>query len=302
MKKRLVTIILSLFIAALSVSLSSAQNPFVTEPETPKPGSASAVKSWLFLKIQMWQYELKETMSGLVHEARDRGSVQPLALLFLAAFAYGAIHAAGPGHGKAIALSYILSRRPTLFQGMLFSHSLAFFHGASGIIFVLGIRVILNHSVAKNLENVTYITQIISFSLVSCLGVWLFVKSLMALRRRKHGESPGFSHQRGSKQYSGPVLSALAVGMIPCSGVVMVMLFALSLDLMVLGVALGVTISVGMALTVSIVVLMAMSGKALSVSVASNYGNALTYVESSIEIVAGLALAILGLLFLGANL
>jgi len=301
MKKRLAAIILSWFLVLLFVSFSSGQNPFMAEPEEQKPGSSPAMKNELFLKIQMWQYELKEKMSGLVHEAKATGSLRPLALLFLAAFAYGAIHAAGPGHGKAIALSYILSQRPTLFQGMLFSNSLALFHGASGIIFVLVIRVVLSQSVVKNLEDVTQMTQIVSFSLVLCLGLWLFITSLVSLIRRKHGDNPGLVHERESKHYSGPVLAALAVGMIPCSGVVMVMLFALSLDLMVLGVALGVAISVGMALTVSVVVLMAMSGKTVSLSVASKHGNLLNYVESSIEIVAGLALAILGFLFLGAN-
>jgi ABC-type nickel/cobalt efflux system permease component RcnA len=301
MNQRLCTVILLLFMATLCLSPSGAQNPFVSKPEKQKPTSAPTMKSRVFLKIQMWQHALKEKMSGLVHEAKATGSLRPLALLFLAAFAYGAIHAAGPGHGKAIALSYILSQRPTWFQGLLFSHSLALFHGASGILFVLAIRILLHQSVSKNLESVTHMTQIVSFSLVFCLGVWLVVKSVVGLLRRKNGQDPGM-HETGAKRHFGPILSALVVGMIPCSGVVMVMLFAMSLDLIVLGVALGVTISLGMALTVSVVVLMAMSGKAVSVSVASKHGTLLTYVESSIEIVAGLALAILGLLFLGANL
>lgn len=291
-----------LLVFFLLFSSVRAQNPFITKPEDQHRAPAPAIKSKLFVKILIWQHDLRERMSQLVREAEATGSLRPLIFLVLAAFAYGVIHAAGPGHGKAIALSYILSHRPTLFQGMLFSNSLALFHGASGILFVLMIRVVLNQSIVKNLESVTHITQIVSFSLVFCLGLWIFIRSLMKLRKHKHGESRGLGHHRQPKQYAGPVLSALVVGSIPCPGVVMVMLFALSLDLFLLGILLGVTISAGMALTITIVVIMAMSGKVASLSAASKHGNLAAFLEHSIEIVAGLALATLGLLFLGANL
>jgi ABC-type nickel/cobalt efflux system permease component RcnA len=301
MKKSFIILGAMLLILSL-VSLTSAHNPFITKPEDQHAAPAPAIRSKLFLKILIWQHQLKEKMAVLVRQTKATGSLRPLMLLLVAAFAYGVIHAAGPGHGKAIALSYVLSQKPRWFQGILFGNSLALFHGASGIIFVLVVRLVLNQSIARNLANVTHTSQIISFSLVSCLGLWVLVKSIAKWKKIRRDESDPHVPEKRGTPYTSPILTAFVVGSIPCPAVVMVMLFALSMDLIGLGIILGLTISVGMALTVSIVVLTAMSGKAVSVSVASKHGHLVAYVECGIEIVAGLALATLGLLFLGANL
>lgn len=284
------------------VSIAHAQNPFFAQPKKEPAAPSPVMNSELLEQIQIWQHALREKMSQLVHQAKNTGNVKPLSFLLLAAFAYGAIHAAGPGHGKAIAFSYILSQRPTVLQAMLFSNALALFHGVSGILFILVVRVLLGLGMTKNLETVTYVTQLVSFGLITCLGLWIVVKGLVTLNTRRNGSGSGTPRPNRRGRYAGPVLSALMIGAVPCPGVVTVMLFALSMELIVLGVVLGIAISVGMALTVSVVVLMAMSGKAVSLLVASKDAKRLMLVESFIQTVAGLALTVLGLLFFLANL
>jgi len=299
MKKAITFLVLILI---LSVGfLANADNPFTTKPEnqhaTPKP----VFKSKLFVKIIIWQHYLKEKISSLVRQAKTTGSIQPLIFLIIAAFAYGAVHAAGPGHGKAIALSYVLSQRPTYVHGLLFSNFLALFHGISGIIFVFTIRIILNATVVNNLETVTHVTQIISYSIIACFGLGIFIYSIYKMIKSKDKNQLDFGN-KPTRQYVHPVLSAAVVGSIPCPGVVMVMLFTLSMDLIVLGIILGISISIGMAFTISIVVLLAMSGKAVSVAMVTKKNKLAVFIEQWIEIFAGLALMILGTLFLGANL
>jgi len=82
----------------------------------------------------------------------------------------------------------------------------------------------------------------------------------------------------------------------------MVMLFTLSMNLIALGIILGITISIGMALTVSIVVLITISGKVASLTAISKNSKRAVLIEYGIEVFAGLLLMILGTLFLGANL
>jgi nickel/cobalt transporter (NicO) family protein len=291
-----------MFFFLLFASLGSAQNPFITKPEKQFEVPAPSIKNSLFSKILIWQQQLREKMSDLVHQAKDSRDIRPLLLLVMTAFVYGAVHAAGPGHGKAIAFSYILSQRPTRLQALLFSNTLAMIHGLSGILFVLVVRVLLRLGVTKNLETVTYVTQLVSFGLITCLGLWIFVKSLITVKTRKRDLGHDATRFVRDKQYAGPILSASAIGVIPCPGVVMVMLFALSMELIVLGVVLAIAISIGMAMTVSAVVLMAMSGKAVSLLVASKDAKRLISVEFFIETVAGLALTVLGLLLFLANL
>ncbi len=299
MKKKL--LLLVFLLTCLSVTFSFAHNPFTTKPEDQHAAPMPVFNNKLFQKIIIWQHKLKVEMSSLVREAEATRSIKPLLLLLVVAFSYGVIHAAGPGHGKAIALSYVLSQRPSYIQGMLFSNTMALFHGSSGIVFVLVIRLILNTNIIKNLETVTNITQVVSYSIIACLGFGIFLLSTYRLIK-KQTQHHDAEKTLTSGKYRNPVLLALIVGSIPCPGTVMVMLFTLSMDLIILGIILGITIAIGMAFTVSIIVLITLSGKIASLKAVSKNSNRIFYIENSIELVAGLLLMTLGILFLGANI
>ncbi len=298
--------IIFLILFFLFASLANAQNPFTTKPVTTKPENhhdapMPVISNKVFEKIIIWQYKLKTKMTSLVRQAESTGSIKPLFLLIIAAFAYGVIHALGPGHGKAIALSYVLSQQPSYIHGMLFSNCMALFHGASGIIFVLIIRLILKTNIIKNLEILTNRTQLISYSIIACFGLGISINSIYKLIKKndqKQHTNETFKHRK----YTNPLFLAFVTGSIPCPGVVMVMLFALSMNLITLGIILGIIISMGMAFTVSIVVLITISGKTASLTVISKNSKRAIVIEHGIEIFAGLLLMTLGILFLGANL
>jgi len=299
MKKSVILVILLL---TFSISpLASVANSFTKKSENQETATMSVVKNKIFGKIIIWQHKLKTKISSLVRQAETTRSIKPLLVLIMAAFAFGVIHAAGPGHGKAIALSYALSQRPSYFQGMLFSNCMALFHGISGIIFVLVIRVILKTKIIKNLAAVTNITQIISYSIITLFGLGIFIHSIYKLIKKYDQKQHTFETVK-SEKYAKPVLLAFVVGCIPCSGVVMVMLFTLSMNLIGLGILLGITISIGMALTVSIVVLITISGKVASFTAISKESNRKVFIEYGIEVFAGLLLMILGTVFLWTSL
>ena len=82
----------------------------------------------------------------------------------------------------------------------------------------------------------------------------------------------------------------------------MVMLFALSMDMIGLGIIMGLTISLGMALTITCVVLVGLFGKAASLSMASGKQRFSMIFEPLIEAMAALAVMSLGAVFFYANL
>ncbi len=278
-----------------------AQNPFTAKPKSKADHMSThttAENSFLTM-VTRWQHGLNQKMAALVREAKETHSLKPLAFLVLVAFAYGVLHAAGPGHGKALAVSYILSQRPKLFRGVFFGSCIALFHGLSGILFVLIIHMILQKSITGTLEDVTRTTKIISFSLIACLGLGILIKSGYKFIKTVKGDQPDDNGNHNRHIY-GPLLSALFVGIIPCSGVVMVMLLALSMKLVGLGIMLGITISMGMALTITCVVVMVMSGKAVSLVMAEKYSRLPLTFENLIETISGLLIASFGFLFLAA--
>ncbi len=274
-----------------------AHNPFTTKPENQHSTVTPMVKNKVFVKIVFWQHQLREKMSGLLREVKSGEDLTPLMLLCVFAYVYGIVHSAGPGHGKAVALSYIMSCRPSMSMGLAFGSIVAVTHGFSGIALVLTVKFILESSINQSLETMTYVTQILSFSLISLMGFFIVIKSLIGWTRQSHENLP-----QDTRSPKGHFAAACAVGLIPCPGVVMVMLFAISLNLTGLGIFLGACIAAGMATTITGISMAAMSGKAAALGLTSNNAGRYRVLETAIELLAGSVVAVLGVTFLLANL
>ena len=303
---RLLISLLILFPLLCGAVVVKAQNPFLSPKSSPKsfqPVPQTSVPQGSFLtKITLWQLQLKEKMTLLVRRAKTTESITPWLTLLMIAFGYGALHAAGPGHGKAVAISFISSRNASLGSGLLFGSLIAFCHGFSGIICVLGIYYFLEGGISGSLGTVSHITQTVSYSLIVLLGVGIFVKNSHALlfksKLKLEADSGALKAPANDVKESkwAFVLWALTVGVVPCPGVIMVLLFCLSLNLLGLGLWLAVFISLGMATTISLVVVSVIFGRGLSLRSVSE--NRVAAVEKVFGVVSGVAITALGLLFL----
>jgi len=176
---------------------------------------------------------------------------------------------------------------------MLFGLCFALIHALSGAAGVLGLRYIIQRSVSETLASVTTITQIISFGLITLLGLGILLKHGYAflLTPAPDKETPPEKVNR-----KGMLAWAVAAGLVPCPAVVMVMLFCLSMDAMILGLLLAVCLSIGMATTISFVVIAIVMGKTGILSaVSKNYA---IRVERIIGVLSGGLISIFGALFL----
>jgi ABC-type nickel/cobalt efflux system permease component RcnA len=291
-------IALALLFGGLNTTSAQARNPFTGKPSPAEVTEPRAASNGMLEKIALWQHKIRTHMADQMTLVRAEHTLRPLLLLIGLAFGYGALHAAGPGHGKAVALSYMLARRRKAVDAVLFGNAVALFHGLSGIVFVLLVKLVLQRSVNATLAKMTHITQVVSFSLILGLGGFLFVQGMVAWIR--HAQPAAEAHHHFFKRQKGPLATALLVGMIPCPGVVMVMLFALSLDLAGLGIVLGVAIALGMAMTITTVVLIVVAGKNLTTGYAAGHRAWRHHLEHAVQSAAGLAVAMLGGLFLAA--
>ena len=265
-------------------------------PDPPGGLPLAGADPGLLMQITMWQHNIKTQMTQWIRQARSTGHVMPLVWVLGAALVYGMVHSAGPGHGKAVALSYIFCFKPGLARGLAFGNILAFCHGMSGVLLVLAVKFIFDVSITASLDRVTRITQVVSFSLITLMGLVLFLKPLAAAVFRARGRHPASPPDDRAVQPS--LWSAAAMGMIPCPGVVMAMLFSLSMGLPLFGVLLGLAISTGMAATLSLVVILGISGKSALLSALPGSSCLGARIETIMETLAGLAVAVLGSLFL----
>lgn len=294
MMKRILLLAALLSFLGAWISPAWSHNPFTSRPETQHKPPKPIFKSKIFVKIILWQNQLKQKMSDLIRDAHGQGHIKPLIVLLGIAFLYGVLHAAGPGHGKVVAMTYVLSNRATIFSGLLFGICFALLHASSGAVGVLGLRYIIQRSVSDTLTSATTITQIVSFSLIIILGLGILFKHGAALF------SPATLDNEGSKTVEatrkGVFAWALAVGLVPCPAVVMVMLFCLSMDVLLLGLLLAVCISIGMATTISFVVITTILGKTgIMSTISKKYA---VRVESVFGVLSGGAIVAFGTLFL----
>jgi ABC-type nickel/cobalt efflux system permease component RcnA len=273
-----------------------SSQPATQNSKSPTP-DAVIPNSNIMERIILFQIKIKEKMTALIRQAKKTGETGPLLWVLAAAFVYGMVHSAGPGHGKALALSYIVSIKPTLPRALAFGNIMAVSHGMSGAALVFCIKFLLQTSISSTLASVTRTTQITSYSLIIILGLFLFLRKLPVWKKFKPVKNTSVEGNQATVDTKS-ILPAVFIGMIPCPGVVLVVLFCLSLGLPGLGIMLACAITFGMASTLSMVVLTAMAGKTALLaplprrfSVAENAGDIL-------EALAGLILCVISFMLL----
>ncbi len=290
--KRFFVFLILFCLLGLRVDPVWSHNPFTSKPETRHKAPEPPVKSRFFVKIIIWQHQLKQKISELIRVAQNKGSIQPILVLMGLAFAYGAIHAAGPGHGKLIAMSYVLSHKTSIVSGLLLGLFIAIIHGFSGAIGVLGLRYMIQRGVSETLSTTTTVTQIVSYGLITLLGLLILLKNGYALFFSSASEREAEPVKTSRK---GLLPWAVAVGLVPCPAVVMVMLFCLSMDAIILGLMLAASISCGMAATIAFVVTVIIIGKTGILHLVSEKRG--KTIEVYVGILSGGAIAVFGTLF-----
>ena len=125
-----------------------------------------------------------------IQAVKARGMAASWALVALS-FLYGVFHAAGPGHGKIVISTYILTNESQLRRGLLLSISCSLCQGLTAIVAVdltaglLGFTLRQAQSAATDLETITY-------GLVALLGLTLILSRARRLYRRLGNSAPNF--------------------------------------------------------------------------------------------------------------
>jgi nickel/cobalt transporter (NicO) family protein len=292
-------IILAILISLLGgfVGPVWSQNPFTSKQSARAKPPEPLLKSPFFTKLIVWQHQLKQRMSDLIRAARTRSDFQPLLFLMLLSFAYGALHAAGPGHGKFLAVSYILSHPTAKASGVLLGLGIALIHGFSGVVGVVGLHYMLRWGASDTLARVTTVTQIVSFGLISLLGLAILCKHGVGFFRGETKKQIGKGQTASSPSKKGMLPWAAAIGLVPCPAVVMTMLFCMSMNVILLGLVLAACITLGMATTIAVVTSFVMVGKTGFFSAVPSQWNQ-EKIKGVLGILSGAAVTLFGVVFL----
>jgi nickel/cobalt exporter len=308
-----------------------AQTPF----GGPRPAAAEpqigGIVGWLLTK----QSEFYREISATIRAAKSDGSA--VWTLLAISFAYGIFHAAGPGHGKAVISSYLVANQETARRGIVLSFASALMQSLVAVVIVAICAWLLN-ATAKTMCGAEKVIEIVSYALIAAFGarlVWTkgggFMRALQAPRpaavlaaaaqhhhdhghhhhhdhhgdRHVHDEHCGHAHGPEPSELAGPggwrrgFAAIFAVGTRPCSGAILVLVFALAQGLFWAGIAATFVMGLGTAITVATIAVLAVSAKDLAQRLSAGREAGGTLTMRGIEFgAAGLVLLFgLGLLF-----
>jgi ABC-type nickel/cobalt efflux system permease component RcnA len=290
-------------LALVDAALAS-KSPFgIATPDSPGGfgGPLAPVFAWIALR----QAEFYRMLTGALADIKESGWA--VWLLLLVSFAYGVFHAAGPGHGKAVISAYVLSSGETVRRGVAVSFAAAFVQAASAIVIVT-VAAVLFRVTARSMTVATEWVEIASYALITLVGAWLLWSKLFGGGHHHHHHHGGAHDHHGDGSASdrtgwrGAWSAIVAVGVRPCSGAIIILVFALAQGLFVAGVAATLVMALGTGLTVALLATLAVSARGLALRLAGGQSRLALGLMRAIEIAAALAILLLGLLLLGGAL
>ena len=240
----------------------------------------------LSLQVVAWQRDFHRSLTLAISDFSGAPSSAAWMTLLGISFGYGVFHAAGPGHGKAVLSTYLISQGGARRRALGLSFAASLLQGLVAIALVVVLVHGLGWLTRQAMGSVVWVEQA-SFVMVALLGVWLCLRAIRQLRRQPapaegvalhaQGHDDGHAHRHGHShephhgdhhghdccgghhhvdpQQAGDWRTALAtvvaIGIRPCSGAVLLLGAATLLGHFAVGVAAVMVMSLGTALTVS---------------------------------------------------
>ncbi|ADC57120.1 high-affinity nickel-transporter [Klebsiella variicola At-22] len=214
-------------------------------------------RAWpqVLMQSAVWQRSLNLELSRLLQAVAENPAAAGLSLLGFS-FVYGVVHALGPGHGKIVITTWLATHPSKL-------------------------KSSINLTLAASL-----LQGLVAIALVGALGLllcWRALKKLRLLLSRPtftaftphhvHHEHCGCGHQhlpapdqlQSGDDWRARAAIVLSMGMRPCSGAIMVLLFSKVIGVFSWGMAAALAMAAGTSLTITALALLVHSFRQLAV-------------------------------------
>lgn len=250
-------------------------------------GPLGKLLSWVADTQQSMQRELATSVKRLKSGNAIGAAIALAGLSFL----YGVVHAIGPGHGKTIISSYVIANEETVRRGVIISFIAAGLQALTAVVLV-GVLLIALGSTGLEVNAWSNQLESVSYALIALVGLYLLVTQLMRLWRRWQGheiahrhvghhhhhhqdhphdhQGEACDHVVDARQLAGPfswrkiMAVVFSVGIRPCTGAILVLVFALTQGLFWAGVAATFAMALGTAITVAVLATLALGSRELA--------------------------------------
>ena len=229
-------------------------------------------------EIALWQAKFRVWITREIQAYKTGQDLTPALLIVLVSFLYGVFHAVGPGHGKVVTTSYFAANRARIGHGLLMGGMIAGVQALSAIVIVGLLAILLNVTAFEIINPLTGTghviwVEIVSYGLMLLVGGWLLWGAVVgrgcshAHHSHSQDEEHGHSHEPAPMPSGWAMVpAAIATGLRPCSGAILVLLFTLANGIFLIGVAstfamgFGVAITIGLTSIATILIRRSLSG------------------------------------------
>lgn len=237
------------------------------------------------------QTKLNREITATLRDAKNGDSFWPGLMIIGLSFLYGVFHAAGPGHGKMVTTTYFLSRDAGWKQGVAMGSLIAGVQAITAIVLVGSLTLFLNLGPAAITQN-GLVLEAVSYALIVGLGLVMCLRIIQGRddccdhahhdhhdhhshdhthhhddghdhhHSHAHDHTDAHHHDATPTAHSTPstarnrwqmIASGIVVGLRPCTGSILVLLFTLANGLFLIGVAAAFAMAIGVALTISLI-------------------------------------------------
>ncbi|MEA3513122.1 MAG: hypothetical protein U9R37_05930 [Campylobacterota bacterium] len=199
----------------------------------------------LLNQLVMWQYDINRFISSNIRQIDDTNTILSSLIVIAIAFLYGVVHAAGPGHGKALVSFYFINNKEQNYkQAFKIGYMISAIHAISALSVTFGIYFILQKMFRQNFNEVSTISMTISSVLILLIGFYLLYKAI----KDRNDKDIKFTNKDNKSQLA----IAFSAGVIPCPGVMTIVLFCIMLKHFTLAILAAIAMSIGMGLTISL--------------------------------------------------
>lgn len=285
------------------------RNPFGVglREAAPSPGGLGGV-------LLLIQSRFSRALTEALTRFGDSGGIVGVVGL---GFAYGVFHAAGPGHGKAVISGYLVATRRTLVKGLGLSLGAAFVQAAVAIV-IVSVFTLALRATAATLGTAIDRMEHASFLVLVLVGLALLWRKTAGLVPNaapaivpaashegdcaccEHAHMPMPSTVERARTWRDSAGVMLAAGIRPCSGAIILLVFAASQHLFAAGVAAVVAMALGTAITTGAFAALAVLAKRAALALSARHGSSGRFAVAGLEILAAAFVTVIGaVLWLG---
>lgn len=212
--------------------------------------------------------QIKNDLELTLKDIKENNSIISYFWLLLFSFAYGVIHAIGPGHGKTLVSSYFINQNKSYIKAFSISAMIGIVHTFSAFLLTLVIYYSLGVIFNSTLTDIEQIATKVSAVIIILIALYLIYKKIPKNKSnivfkeaqqqsyitiQKHSHKDSLSCGCGACKTTSTDLGViLAAGIIPCPGTVTIFIFTMSLGIYFVGFLSALFMSVGMILVIFI--------------------------------------------------